>query len=310
VTAMTTGPEPATSTVLRARPRSEGANIQTWVGFKHLMYLVEEGVLEWFRVRRLGPQRLFHEFGLGLEVVDCSVQLPALLEIDDEVLVGVTLREPGRFRVAMHITGPDRPRLALRGQVVVALVPEATAPDRVSPAAEIAAMLGHDIPASLLEDELEAGSAAARPFSWDWRARYFHCHYSDRVQHSAYVRALEEVVERFLDDRGMSIRTLLDDRGYIPVVSRARVRLVGAAHMEETIHTTFAVDEILKGTAFGATMECHVQRAGRPIPVARATILHGYASSRGADAGALIALSDAMQARLLGLGAAVNGAPG
>ena len=33
------------------RPRYEGANIRTWIGFKHLMYLAEEAVLEWLRIR-------------------------------------------------------------------------------------------------------------------------------------------------------------------------------------------------------------------------------------------------------------------
>ena len=31
------------------RPSYEGANIRTWVGFKHFMYLVEESVLAWLR---------------------------------------------------------------------------------------------------------------------------------------------------------------------------------------------------------------------------------------------------------------------
>ena len=62
-------------TALTCRPRYEGANIRTWIGFKHFMYLVEEAVLHWFRERGLGPQRLYHEYGLGLEIVrPCSTQ--------------------------------------------------------------------------------------------------------------------------------------------------------------------------------------------------------------------------------------------
>ena len=33
------------ATVVHAYPAYEGANIRTWIGFKHFMYLVEQAVL-------------------------------------------------------------------------------------------------------------------------------------------------------------------------------------------------------------------------------------------------------------------------
>jgi acyl-CoA thioesterase FadM len=295
-------------TTLLARPRYEGANIRTWIGFKHFMYLVEEGVLEWFRERDLGPQRLFHEHGVGLEIVDSSAQLPALLEVDDIVEAQVDAIAPGRFDVRLRIHRAHGSVLGLRGKVTVALVREAAAAPGELPE-ELAALLREDVTAPGVEpdDRVLGGAGPAETLSagsaprlhWPWRARYFHCHFSDRVQHSAYVRALEEVVDRFLEDRGMSIRTLLDERGWIPVVSRARVQLVAAAHMEEIVHTTFTVHEILKDRAFDATMDCHVQRGDRLVHVATARILHGYAASRGENAGALVVLDEPTQARLL-----------
>lgn len=280
---------------VQARPRFEGSNIRTWIGFKHLMYLVEEAVLLWFRDRGQGPQALYHAHGLGLEILDSSVQLPALVELDDEVQCLVTPRRPGQFSVTIRVPRPGSATLAVRGRVTVALVPE----DRGRPPAPPA--LGELVAAGL--QFAAAGQATASVpdgFRWTWTGRYFHCHYSDRVQHSAYVRALEEVVDRFLAARGMSIRTLLDERGWIPVVSRARVRLLAPAHMEEEIHTTFQVTEILRGTAFDAVMDCHVERDGRAIPVASAQILHGYAASRGPDAGRLVELDAGVIARLTG----------
>ena len=298
----------APTTTLLARPRYEGANIRTWIGFKHYMYLVEEGVLEWFRERDLGPQRLFHEHGVGLEIVDCSVQLPALLEIDDAVEARLDAIAPGRFDVRLRIHRPQGPVLGLRGKVTVALVPERGAAAGELPG-ELAELLREHVAAPGVEpadraldgaSPAQVLSAASPPgFCWPWRARYFHCHVSDRVQHSAYVRALEEVVDRFLQERGMSIRTLLEERGWIPVVSRARVQLVAAAHMEELVHTTFRVHEILKDRAFDATMDCYVQRADRLVHVATARILHGYAASRGENAGTLVVLDERTQAQLL-----------
>jgi acyl-CoA thioesterase FadM len=285
-------------TTLLCRPRFEGANIRTWIGFKHFMYLVEEAILQWFRDQGCGPQRLYHEHGLGLEILDSSVQLPALLEIDDEVLAKVVARGHGRFVVTLHIGSRSGRTLGLRGKVTVGLIREHGGPAGVGPAGELAELICEDARAP--EVAPEAPMIGGAPFQWSWRARYFHCHFSDRVQHSAYVRALEEVVERFLAERGISIRTMLQSRGWIPVVSRARVQLVAAAHMEETIHTTFVVHEILKESAFDATMDCHVERDGSLVRVATARILHGYAASRGDDAGGLVVLDPEVQARLMG----------
>jgi len=138
----------------------------------------------------------------------------------------------------------------------------------------------------------------SRAFLWSWRARYFHCHFSDRVQHSSYIQALEEVVDRFLADRGISVGRMLAERGWIPIVSRARIQLVADAHMEETIHTTFVVEEVLKRTAYDARMDCYVQRGDTIVHTATARILHGYASSRGRDAGQLVVLDDSTLAAL------------
>jgi acyl-CoA thioesterase FadM len=295
-TAMTTVAGQSPTSTLVCRPRYEGANIRTWIGFKHFMFLVEEAILQWFRDRDWGPRRLFHEYGLGLELLDSSVLLPALLEIDDEVEAEVTARHDGRFRVMLHIRRNGSTQLALRGAVTVALVPERAAPVAPSVPPEL-----RDLVREMVDGE-SGPALASHPdgaFRWDWVARYFHCHFSDRVQHSAYTRALEEVVDRFLADRGMSIATMLETRGWIPVVSRARVELLGAARMEELITTRFAVTQILKGTAFDATMQCHVERDGVLVPVARATILHGYAASRGERAGALVELDEGVQERLL-----------
>jgi acyl-CoA thioesterase FadM len=283
------------------RPRYEGANIRTWIGFKHFMYLVEEAVLDWLRAYTPGARRLYHEHGLGVEIVDCSVLLPAVLEVDDEVRAQVTPVAPGRFTVTLHVSRDGREVPVLRGKVTIALVREADAPayrplDGV-PGAELLPTPVSELP------PIEAETASQQAFRWSWQAPYFYCHFSDRVQHSGYVRALEEVVDRFLADRGISVRRLLDERGWIPVVSRARVRILAAAHMEEVVHTTFAVDDILRGTMFDGRMDCAVERGGATIPVATGRILHGYAISRGPDAGRLATLDEPVIAALTGAGA-------
>ncbi|MBX7266873.1 thioesterase family protein [Micromonospora sp. Llam7] len=300
-------------TVLVGRPRYEGANIRTWIGFKHFVYLVEEAVLQWFRDRGPGARDLFHEHGLGVEVVDCSVQLPAVLEVDDEARVEVTGESGGRLAVRMTVHRDGRDQVVLRGRVRVVLVTEpaattsAPAPahlaDLVVPTVGAAAAVAHPDHRPLGAGETVADvltPPGSNAFLWSWRAPYFYCHFSDRVQHSGYVRALEEVVDRFLAARGISVGRLVRERSWIPVVSRARIRLVEAARMEEEVHTVLNVTGVLRGVMFDARMDCYVRRGDRLVHTATATILHGYAISAGPRAGELAEFDDEVLRALSG----------
>lgn len=276
------------------RPRCESANIRTWIGFKQFMSLAQEAVLGWFRQRGYGPQRLFHEHGLGLRVVDSSVLLPAVLEVDDEVTAEVSRVGTDQFAVRLSVgQGPQRSRV-LRGRVHVELV--AAAPD-------VWAELPEDL-RSLVATSAAAPAPAPAPaaevFAWDWQARYIHCHYSDRVQHLTWVQAMEEVVDRFLQHRGLGVPQLLAERGWIPVVSRARVTILADARMDDIVRTTFAVHDIVAGRAFDGSMDCYVVDGDHVRRVATGTILHGYAISRGPDAGRLAELDATTADALLG----------
>lgn len=287
--------------VVGCRPRYQGCNIGTWIGFKHLMLLVEEAVLQWFREGGVGPGRLYREHGLGLEVVDSSVQLPALTEVDDEVVAEVVEERPGRFAVTLRVERDGAGVGVLRGRVAVALVREAVARSSDALPAGLSPLVVADV-AEAASDSLDPPLSPDDPdaFVWSWRAPYFACHFSDRVQHSGFVGALEEVVDRFLADRGLAIGRVLAERAWIPVVSRARVRLLAAARMEETVHTVFAPGEVLKRSAYDARMDCFVRRGGVLVHCATARILHGYARARGEGAGRLVELDDATIAALTG----------
>lgn len=309
MTTLTTLTEP---TVLHGRPAYEGANIRTWIGFKHFMYLVEQALLQWLRDQNTSARDLYLEHGLGFEIVDCSVQLPAVLEIDDEVRAEVSPGRGNRLAVQLSVVRDGTEVTILRGKVVVALVQEQTAPQRQPAPDQLAGLEVDDlVKASTVSAarrlQLAAGETAESvltadrsSFLWSWRAPYFYCHFSDRVQHSGYVRTLEEVVDRFLADRGISVGRLLTERSWIPVVSRARVQLIEAAHMEETIHTVFTVVDILRGVIFDGRMDCYVQRGNELIPVATAQILHGYAIAAGEGAGGMATLDDEVVQALTG----------
>ncbi|MFK0249525.1 thioesterase [Amycolatopsis azurea] len=294
-------------TVTYGRPAFEGANIRTWIGFKHFMYLVEQGVLQWLRDQGTSARDLFLEHGLGAEIVDCSVQLPAVLELDDEVEVEVTPGRGDKLNVQLSVVRDGAKVTVLRGKVTVALVRERAA-DTTAAAPEALARL--EVPAltstveriAIPDGEAAESVLTTEPgtFLWSWRAPYFYCHYSDRVQHSGFVRTLEEVVDRYLADRGISVGRMLSERAWIPVVSRARVRLLEDARMEETVHTVFTVTDILRGVMFDGRMDCYVQRGSELVPVATAQILHGYAIAAGPGAGGMAQLDEGVVHALIG----------
>lgn len=285
------------------RPRYEGVNIRTWVGFKHFLYIVEESLLGWLREHTPGARHLYHEHGLGVEIVDCSALLPAVLELDDEVTARVEPLGTGRFAVTLSALRDGTETTVLRGRATIALIRERDAPAR-RPLCGDAARLWLPQPVERIGSGSSGGNggggdaAPTAAFSWSWAARYFLCHYSDRVQHSAYTRVLEESVDRFLADRGISVGRMLAQRGWIPVVSRVRVQMLAAASMEETVHTTFVVDDVLRATMFDGRMDCYVERDGQRVHTATARILHGYAVSRGPQAGSLATLDDDVIAAL------------
>ncbi|MFB7507287.1 alpha/beta fold hydrolase [Streptomyces broussonetiae] len=298
-------------------PRYEGANIRTWIGFKHFMYLAEEAVLEYFRERGVGARDMYHRYGLGLEIVDSSVQLPATLFVDDRVYATVVSATPkpeqgAPFTVTLTVERDGESVTVLKGKLRVALVavkdgsgtepvPAILEPFVVPEVAALANAKSATLPIGPGQEVADVlvpeGSGA---HLWSWRAPYYYCHFSDRLQHSAYVRTLEEVVDRFLHDRGLAIGKLLEERAWIPVVSRARVQVLSDIFMEETVHTVFTVEDVIKDTVYTARMDCYVRRDDSLELAATATIMHGYAISRGEKAGTVALFDEDVKAALLG----------
>ena len=277
-----------TAVQVTLRPRLAGANIRAWIGFKHLLSLVEEAVVAWFRAGGLGLQRLLLERGVAIRITDLSAMLHALVELDHEVAADVTPTGAGAFAVTLWRSG-DVKVLTARVRVEVA------AGHAALPAA-LAAML---LPAATPAPPMTAAPGA---FTWTWRARYFHCH-STLAQHGAFIGALEESVDRFLADRGLSIAHVLATRNWIPVVSRVRVWLHAEVRMEEDVVTTFEVRDVMRRRAHDGVMTCVVRRDGDLVPAASATILHGYAIAAGDGAGQVVDLDDDTIARLRAGGA-------
>ncbi|GDY51207.1 hypothetical protein SVIO_018300 [Streptomyces violaceusniger] len=129
---MTTDTEPvlepllAKSTQVALRPRYEGSNICTWIGFKHVNYLIEEAVLEHFRSAGMPARALFEDYGLGVDLVGLDTRILHALHMDDLVQTRV---EPAtkdtddvlRFRVTLTLERGGQRLKAATSKVAVSL---------------------------------------------------------------------------------------------------------------------------------------------------------------------------------------------
>ncbi|MFJ6215767.1 thioesterase family protein [Streptomyces sp. NPDC092296] len=280
-----TAAEPITTTELR--PRYEGSNICTWIGFKHVNYMVEEAIYDHLRQQGHPAGALYERFGIGTDITRIDTKILTAFHIDD-VASATVRRVPGdELRFAVELT-VDRD-----GERIRAVVSKATVQLRLDPrghAAEqppaqlapyVVDRLGTDEQAESAEvtgaDPLAQLVEGQNAFGWSWRMPYFYCHFTERVQMSGYLRLMEEVVDLFLQDRGVSIKTLLDEQDWIPVVPHSRIEILDEARMEETVHTVFTVENVFKRYTYTARMDCYVVRDGRLVQTATGKITHGWA---------------------------------
>lgn len=298
-----------------SRPRYESSNISTFIGFKNFMLLAEDALLQHFRENGYGPQRLLDKHGLALTLVGSSLRLTGTMHSDDLVTGTVTAlprkNEPdATFDVKLTTQRSDEQVRLANGRLRMQLVAEKDSADPDPVPAELAELVVREVTGRTSEESLapvradRVGSLLAErsgnAFLWEWKIPYFACHASARIQHSAYVKLLEEAVDRYLERAGLSITERLMQRNWIPVVSRARVDLHADAAMGETLLTTFTVEDVLKDTVFTARMECHVLRGDRLVRTASATIMHGYVLTSGPEAFRdLVVLDAPTQAALL-----------
>ncbi|MFF2613959.1 hypothetical protein [Kitasatospora sp. NPDC058046] len=277
------------TTRVRLRPRYEGSNICTWIGFKHVNYLVEEAVYDHARQHGFPPGELFERYGLGVDLTDLDTKILTALHIDDVVTATVRrlpAQDAGGLRLGVELT------VERSGETVKAVAAKATVHLRsdprghavAEPPAELVGLtvdrLGAGAAPVPLEpgtDPLEQLTAGRNAFGWAWRMPYFYCHFTERVQMSGYLRQMEEVVDLFLADRGVSIKTLLDEQDWIPVVPHSRITLLDEALMEETLYTVYTVESVFKRLTYTARMDAYVLRDGVLVPTATGRITHGWA---------------------------------
>ncbi|MFC0432506.1 thioesterase family protein [Kutzneria buriramensis] len=268
------------------RPRYEGANICTWIGFKHVNYLVEEAVLDHLRQCGHPAGELYERHGLCVDLTEIDTKMLTAFHIDDLATATVDRLAsdgPGIRLSVTLVAERAQPVRAAVSKVTVVLRRDPRGFPAQSPPAELAEhvveRLGRAVePVALTgADPLAQLTAGRNAFAWKWRAPYFYCHFTERVQMTGYLRLLEEAVDRFLADRGVSIKRLLDEQNWIPVVPRSQVSILDEAWMEQDLYVVFTVEDVFKRLTYTARMDCYVVRENRLEPVASGRITHGYA---------------------------------
>jgi acyl-CoA thioesterase FadM len=272
------------------RPYVEGNNVGTWIGFKHVTYLAQEAVLDWLRAHQLAPGTVFEAHGLATEVVGCRLRLLKPLRVDDAATVVVRpVARPGdrgaEFDVALFHGTPRADGKIAQGRFTVAWRPVGSDLGAVvPPPADLLPFLAEGTgprpalppepgPDGLLERLRPAGKVSVGRCR---RVMYPLCAYTERMQFSAYVRLLEEIVDDLLAERGISIGTLLRERRWIPVVSRVEFTVREPVFLEETLYCVFSIEDVVKNLIFTGRMDCHVWRDGRLLPTAECAIEHAY----------------------------------
>ncbi|MFB6559942.1 hypothetical protein ACFCYH_13825 [Streptomyces sp. NPDC056400] len=280
------------TTTTQVRPRYEGSNICTWIGFKHVNYLVEEAVLDHFRQAGLPARALYETHGLGLDLVSIDSRILHAFHMDDVADAEVVpWTKDGDatlgFKVTIRFERDGVVHKAVTAKVRVSLridtYLEAAGEVPAALARYAVATLGDDLErepatAAPAEDEILASlTAGQNAYAWKWNIPYPYCHFTERIQMSGYLRLMEEGKDRFVADRGISIKTLLDDRRWIPVVPRSDIRILDEALMEEDLYTVYTVEEVFKDFTYTSRMDFYVLRDGNLVKTATGRIVHGYA---------------------------------
>lgn len=315
-----------TTTTVSLRPRYEGSNICTWIGFKHVNYLVEEAVLDHLRQSGFPAGALYERFGLCTDITDLDTKILTAFHIDD--LAQATVKRvdgdgPLHLVVELTVERDGKAVKAVKSKVSVTFrldphgfdaepVPAELLPHVVdaigSPGAAVLDRVGAVEPVAVGDaDPLDLLTAGKNAFGWAWRIPYFYCHFTERVQMSGYLRQMEEILDLFVEDRGVSIKKLLDEQNWIPVVPKSRITFLGEANMEETLYTVFTVEEVFKRYTFTARMDCYVLRDGVLVPTATGRITHGWAVIENRADWSLVDFDDRLTDAITGKAGSLSG---
>lgn len=283
--------ETATSSVPQYAS-SEGNNIMTWIGFKHIMYTGEQAMLEHFRRAGLGMRELFEKYGQVIEIVFSKGRILHALKLDELVTTEVSPAKKRRadclgFEITMFVERDGKRiktfagvlRIVFRRDASLGIVPVTDVPLALAPYMRDQAT--DPVPQKPADGQaaaaFEAPADAAARFHYTMRIPYFYCHGNERLKMSGYLRIMEHADAAFCEAQGISINRLLQSKRWIPAVPSAEVSILAEAYLEEVLHVVYEVIDVVKDLTYKSMMNCYVVRDGQTVQVATGEIVHAYA---------------------------------
>lgn len=278
----------------RTKASREGANIRTWIGFKHFEYVVSDAIAEMLASRGFSSRTLALS-GVRAHVVGSKASLGNVIECGDDLTVildSERVVDGDHLAIDAVIVNDTAENRALKGTYIV----------KVGSFVEdglVASVTPADVLGSFATGELKK-SARPRPgslvngvdvaddvFSVNWTIPYYYCDSSRYLAYRGHVRAIESVVDDYLTHVGLFIPDILRSRAWIPVVSRYSFDVVRDVDMGTVVTTRFRVDEVLGDLVFNGSWSITAHIDGAEQIVASGVIQHGYAFSRGPLAGSM-----------------------
>lgn len=265
-------------------PKNEGANVENYIGFKHMTYLMEEAVISFLRDLYLSPNILYKKYGIKIIIKSLSIDILKAMNIDDFIEIDIcTSMAINEFVVKAY----DNNRISFfKGKVGIDIeltnknVELETLPKKVTDF--LNGILETKTKESFIEKSIENNPISdlkmlyKSAFIYSKRIPYYYCNYTKELHHSGYERIIEEAVDLFLEHKNLSIKSMLDKKSWIPVVSKSKVYLLNKVEIEDIVYIVFNVKNILFNRLYEAEIIFFKVIDNKLQEVAHGEISHGY----------------------------------
>lgn len=280
-------------------PKNEGANVENYIGFKHMTYLMEEAIISFLRDLYLSPNVLYKKYGIKIIIKSLSIDILKAINIDDFIEIDICSSMVFNEFV---IRAYDNNNSFFRGKVGIdiELTNKKVGLDLLPK--EVANFLNGVLRAkteeSFLEKSIEGNPISYlkqlynSAFIYSKRIPYYYCNYTKELHHSGYERIIEETVDLFLENKNLSIRSMLDKKSWIPVVSKSKVCLLNKVEIEDIVYIVFDVKNILFNRIYEADIIFFKVKDNKLQEVARGEISHGYSDIKNPQNPELVVLDD------------------